>query len=718
MVRRAPRRRHQDRPTSAEAAAAEARLARPVDARADGDDGDDDATTIRARASGERGAAPPRPRRAHRSPSASTCAGCSRCCGPTRRRRPVAAPAPGPPRRAPTRGRTLRAALRNGGEVRAPAAPRPRPGGRARSCCWSTSPARWSPTPTRCCASRTSSRGAPPRPSRRSPSAPGSPGSPASCGMRDADHALHAAGKAIPDWSGGTRLGEVLRAFVDRWGQRGVARRAVVVVFSDGWERGEPDLLGEQMARLAPAGPQDRLGEPARRQGRLRAGAGRNRRRRCRTLTDLLAGHSLATLEELLRGDARCVTCSTSSRAGGRTGRPAALATVVGTFRSAPRQPGASMLVGPDGRGRRQRVGRLRRGRGVRARRSRCSRDGRPVLQRYGVSDDDAFAVGPDLRRHPRHLRREGRPRDLRRSSAAVAEAVRDASGRSPSPRSSSGPAERLGQRLVVWPDRGRRQHRLGPARRRRRATTPAACSTPGATRMVTYGTDGERRGEGLAVFVESFAPPPRMIVFGAIDFAAAVRPDRHLPRLSGSRCATRARCSRRRSRFPEAHEVVVEWPHRYLAAEAEAGRIDERTVLVRAHPRPEVRRAAARGGAAAARGRPTSGRWARGAPTTTGWSGCASAGVTEAELARMSRPIGLDLGARTPEETAVSIAAEMIAQHWGGGGHAGSPSARARSTRPTEPRIVPRRSPPRPPTPLTGGGTSPAGRSGAASGR
>jgi uncharacterized protein with von Willebrand factor type A (vWA) domain len=68
--------------------------------------------------------------------------------------------------------------------------------------------------------------------------------------QRDADHALHAAGKAIPDWSGGTRLGEALRAFVDRWGQRGAARSAVVVVFSDGWERGEPTLLGEQMARL------------------------------------------------------------------------------------------------------------------------------------------------------------------------------------------------------------------------------------------------------------------------------------------------------------------------------------------------------------------------------------------------------------------------------------------------------------------------------------
>ena len=67
---------------------------------------------------------------------------------------------------------------------------------------------------------------------------------------RDADRALAAAGAAIPDWSGGTRLGEVLKAFLDRWGQRGTAREAVVVVCSDGWERGGTELLREQMARL------------------------------------------------------------------------------------------------------------------------------------------------------------------------------------------------------------------------------------------------------------------------------------------------------------------------------------------------------------------------------------------------------------------------------------------------------------------------------------
>jgi uncharacterized protein with von Willebrand factor type A (vWA) domain len=68
--------------------------------------------------------------------------------------------------------------------------------------------------------------------------------------LRDPDRALAASGSAIPDWSGGTRLGEVLKAFLDRWGQRGTARGAVVVVCSDGWERGGPDLLAEQMARL------------------------------------------------------------------------------------------------------------------------------------------------------------------------------------------------------------------------------------------------------------------------------------------------------------------------------------------------------------------------------------------------------------------------------------------------------------------------------------
>ncbi len=66
----------------------------------------------------------------------------------------------------------------------------------------------------------------------------------------DPDAALAAAGRAVQDWSGGTRLGESLREFNDRWGVRGMARGAVVVILSDGWDRGDPDDLGRQMARL------------------------------------------------------------------------------------------------------------------------------------------------------------------------------------------------------------------------------------------------------------------------------------------------------------------------------------------------------------------------------------------------------------------------------------------------------------------------------------
>jgi hypothetical protein len=117
--------------------------------------------------------------------------------------------------------------------------------------------------------------------------------------QRDPERALNDANSAIPDWSGGTRLGEVLQAFLDRWGQRGIARRAVVVVFSDGWERGGTELLAEQMQRLARLSHQvvwvnphaGKSGyEPV--QGGIAAALPHVDR--------LLAGHSLATLSEVL----------------------------------------------------------------------------------------------------------------------------------------------------------------------------------------------------------------------------------------------------------------------------------------------------------------------------------------------------------------------------------------------------------------------------------
>src|SRR5205814_9578890 len=100
-----------------------------------------------------------------------------------------------------------------------------------------------------------------------------------------------------------------------------------------------------------------------------------------------------------------------------------------------------------------------------------------------------------------------------------------------------------------------------------------------GRTGMLHYGVDGQRRGEGMAVFVNSFEPPPRMLVFGAIDYAASMA---RLGSFLGYRVTV---CDARpvfatNSRFPQADEVIVDWPHRYLAAEAAAGRVDRRTVV------------------------------------------------------------------------------------------------------------------------------------------
>src|SRR5262249_15320976 len=139
-------------------------------------------------------------------------------------------------------------------------------------------------------------------------------------------------------------------------------------------------------------------------------------------------------------------------------------------------------------------------------------------------------------------------------------------------------PAGRLGRRLVVWADRT--VGSLGSPRLDAAAGDDArGLLATGRTGTLHYGYAGERRGDELTLLVASHAPPPRMIVFGAIDFAAAVA---RIGVFLGYRvtvCDARPVFATKR-RFPEADEVVVAWPHRYLAAEAEAGRLDERTVV------------------------------------------------------------------------------------------------------------------------------------------
>ena len=187
-----------------------------------------------------------------------------------------------------------------------------------------------------------------------------------------------------------------------------------------------------------------------------------------------------------------------------------------------------------------------------------------------------------------------------------------------------------------------------------------------GLTGPLRYGPDGERLGDEVTVFVASYAPPPRMLVFGAIDFAAALA-------RQGAFLGYRVTVCDARPVFATSPAVPRRRGGRRLAAplpdRRDRGRPGRRPHGgLRADPRPEVRRSGA------ARWRwsgssPTSARWVPGAPTTTGSTGLLEAGLPEAQLERLHSPIGLDLGARTPEETAVSITAEIIADRWGGAG-------------------------------------------------
>ncbi|GLZ10556.1 VWA domain-containing protein [Actinomadura sp. NBRC 104425] len=117
---------------------------------------------------------------------------------------------------------------------------------------------------------------------------------------RDPDTAMAAVSAAIPDWSGGTRLGAELKEFLDRFGQRGMARGAVVVIASDGWERGDAALLGEQMRRLARLAHRVVWANPHKaRPGYEPLTAGMAAA--LPHIDDFTSGHSLGALEELAR---------------------------------------------------------------------------------------------------------------------------------------------------------------------------------------------------------------------------------------------------------------------------------------------------------------------------------------------------------------------------------------------------------------------------------
>ncbi|WP_326617509.1 XdhC family protein [Streptomyces decoyicus] len=374
-------------------------------------------------------------------------------------------------------------------------------------------------------------------------------------------------------------------------------------------------------------------------------------------------------------------------------GREFAVATVVATNGSAPRQPGAALAVDSDGTA----IGSVSGGCVEGAVYELCQealRTGQPVLERFGYSDEDAFAVGLtcggviDILVQPV---RTGAPRPAGDGAAAgepaastvgtlTAALAAAATGEAAAvARIIDGPAELLGRAVLVRPD-GSHTGTLGghPALDRTAIAQTRALLDAGRTTTIGIGSgpapDDDATGEGagqaigsqcgrsVVLLVESSVPPPRMIVFGAIDFAAAlVRVGKFL-NYHVTVCDARPVFATR-TRFPDADEIVVDWPHRYLDSQD----LDPRTVLcVLTHDAkfdvPLLERAlrlpVAYVGAMGSR-RTHLDRQRRLRDT----------GLTELELNRLRSPIGLDLGARTPEETALSIAAEIVANRRGGTG-------------------------------------------------
>ncbi|MET9551728.1 XdhC/CoxI family protein [Streptomyces sp. NPDC006645] len=343
-------------------------------------------------------------------------------------------------------------------------------------------------------------------------------------------------------------------------------------------------------------------------------------------------------------------------------GRDFAVATVVAVGGSAPRQPGAALAVDSEGTA----IGSVSGGCVEGAVYDLCQEsldDGRTVLKTFGYSDEDAFAVGLtcggtiDILVTP--VRADSPAREVFRaalSAAAGGEAAAVA-------RLTDGPPELRGRALLVRPG-GAYDGTLGghPELDRAAAGEARALLDAGRTGTVTIGADGSRCGQPLTLLVESSVPAPRMIVFGAIDFASALVKVGKFLGYHVTVCDARPVFATR-VRFPDADDIVVDWPHRYLASTE----TDGRTVLcVLTHdakfdvPLLEL-----------ALGLPVAYVGAMGSRRThlDRNERLRDVGVSELELARLRSPIGLDLGARTPEETALSIAAEIVANRRGGTG-------------------------------------------------
>jgi xanthine dehydrogenase accessory factor len=328
-------------------------------------------------------------------------------------------------------------------------------------------------------------------------------------------------------------------------------------------------------------------------------------------------------------------------------GKRVALATVIATERSAPHDPGAAMAVSEQGEAAGSVSGGCVEGAVVEEALEVIER-GQPKRLSYGIADELALTVGLTCG-GTIHVFVE--PLSWRPLFERLAETIR---AERPAALVTEIEGPQPGTRLLVGPDRVQGTLAPPPLQERVVAETRSLLAA-GLTARRAYGRQGEARRREVEVFVRSFAPPAHLYVFGATDFARAMA---RMGKFLGYRVTV---CDARstfvtRARFPEADELVVRWPDEFLAEAP----VDERTVIcILTHdPKFDVpllqaalRTPAAYIGAMGSR-RTDLDRTRR----------LRELGLSEAELARIRGPIGLDIGARTPEEVAVAIAGEIIA--------------------------------------------------------
>ncbi|GKQ39068.1 XdhC family protein [Streptomyces sp. A012304] len=338
-----------------------------------------------------------------------------------------------------------------------------------------------------------------------------------------------------------------------------------------------------------------------------------------------------------------------------REARPFALATVIQVSGSAPLPPGTALAVGTDG----EAVGSISGGCVEGAVYELCQQvleTGEPPIRAsFGYSDDDAFAVGLTCGGELEILVQRVDPADqphltttLEQVSAGVPVAVAQVIG---------GPQRLLGRTLAVFGGGSAYDGTLGSRQADRAAANQVrALLRAGRTARVEVGGDADTCPEKLTLLVHTQAAPPRMLIFGAVDFAAALSQAGRFLGYHVTVCDARPVFATTQ-RFPHADEVVVDWPHRYL----EATEVDARTAIcVLTHDAkfdiPLLRLALTL---------PVGYIGAMGSRRTHEHrlERLRETGVPEEHLALLHSPIGLDLGAHTLEETAISITAELIAR-------------------------------------------------------